>query len=178
VFLYTPLPKVFYSSMVYTYLNLLDLISLLCLRHLCRCPLTITFLSSGILSSSIVKFLPFSNLYSLGIDMLVSLDSSILLFQKHTSKNSVAYLNISVFISLSFLSFEIHSYSVVKSLSFNNFYSIGLSMLVSLESCILSYFYVCLSSYPNICLRHFNLHDLDHPCFLMIHERSFYFAHP
>jgi hypothetical protein len=42
--------------------------------------------------------------------------------------------------SMTFLSFEIPSYSVVKSLSFNNFYSLDLSMLVSLESCILSIF--------------------------------------
>jgi hypothetical protein len=60
---------------------LLDLISLLCLRHLCRCPLTLNFLSFGILFSSITKLLPFGNLYSLGIDMLVSLDSLTLLFQ-------------------------------------------------------------------------------------------------
>jgi hypothetical protein len=39
-----PCQKVFYSNMVYTSLNLLDLISLLCLRHLCICRLTITLL--------------------------------------------------------------------------------------------------------------------------------------
>jgi hypothetical protein len=44
-------------------------------------PLTIVFLSFGILSSSISKLLPFDHLYSLVIDMLVLLDSSILLFQ-------------------------------------------------------------------------------------------------
>jgi hypothetical protein len=60
-------------------------------------PLTITFLSFGILSSSIIKFLPFSNPYFLGIDMLVSLDSPILLFQKLTSNNFAAYLNILVY---------------------------------------------------------------------------------
>ena len=40
--------KVFYSSMVYTSLSLLELISLLCLRHLCRCPLTIAFSLLGL----------------------------------------------------------------------------------------------------------------------------------
>jgi hypothetical protein len=119
-------------------------------------PLTIAFLSFDILSSSTIKLLLFDHLYSLGIDMLVSLDSSILFFRILTSGNYVAYLNILVYISLTFLSFEIPSYSVVKSLSFNNFYSFGLNMLVSLESCILSCFYVCLSSYPSVCLRHFS----------------------
>jgi hypothetical protein len=107
--------------MVYTFLNLLDLISLLCLRHLCRCPLTITFLSFGILFSSIIKLLPFDHPYSLGIDMLVPLDSSILLFQILTSENFVAYLNISVYMSMILLSFETLSYSIVKSLSFWQF---------------------------------------------------------
>jgi hypothetical protein len=75
MFLYAPLPKVFYSSMVYTSLNLLDMISLLCLRHLCRCPLTITFLSFRILFSSIIKLklLPCDHVNSIGIDMLVYL---------------------------------------------------------------------------------------------------------
>jgi hypothetical protein len=88
--------------------------------------------------------------------MLVPLDSSILLFQILTSENSVAYLNIPVYIFMTFMSFETPSYSIVKSLPFNNFYSLGLSMLVSLESRILSYFYVCLSSYLNVYLRHFS----------------------
>jgi hypothetical protein len=155
VLLYITLPKVFYSSIVYTFLNLLDLISLLCLLHLCRCPLTITFLSFGILSFFIIKLPPFGNLYSFGIDIFVSLDSSILLSQILTCENSVAYLNIPVYMFMTFLSFEILSYPVVKSLSFGNFYSLGLSMLVSLESCILLYFYICLSSYPNVYVRHF-----------------------
>jgi hypothetical protein len=72
--------------MVYTSLNLLDLISLLCLQNLGRCPLTITFLSVGILPSSVIKFLLFDYLCSLDIDMLVPLDSSILLFQILTSE--------------------------------------------------------------------------------------------
>jgi hypothetical protein len=84
VLLYAPLPKVFYSSVVYTLLNVLDLISLLCLRDLCRCPLTMTFLSFGILLSFVIRLLPFYRLYSLGIDM--PLDSSILLFQILTSE--------------------------------------------------------------------------------------------
>jgi hypothetical protein len=156
VLLYITLPKVFYSSMVYTFLSLLDLISLLCLRHLCSCPLTITFLSFGILSSAVIKLLPFGNIYSFGIDILVSLDSSILLSQILTSENFVAYLNILVYMFTTFLCFETSSYFVVKSLSLDNFYSLGLRMLVSLESCILLHLYICLSSYPNVCLRHFN----------------------
>jgi hypothetical protein len=126
VLLYAPLPKVFYSSMVYTFLNLLDLISLLCLRHLCRCSLTHNLLSVGILPSSVIKLLPFDHPYSLGIDMLVPLDSSILLFQIVTSENFVASLNIPVYMSMTFLSSEIPPYSVVKSLSFVFFYSLVL----------------------------------------------------
>jgi hypothetical protein len=76
--------------MVYTSLSLLELISLLCLRHLCRCPLTNNLLSVGTLPTSVIKFLPFDYLYSLSIDRLVPLDSSILLFQILTSKNSAA----------------------------------------------------------------------------------------
>jgi hypothetical protein len=38
-------------------------------------------------------------------------------------------------------------------------------------------FYGCLTPCPNVCLRHFSQHPLDHPCFLTIHERSFYLAH-
>jgi hypothetical protein len=72
--------------MVYTFLNLLDLISLLCLRHLCRCPLTNNLLSVGTLPTSVIKLLPFDYLYSLSIDMLALLDSSILLFQIIASK--------------------------------------------------------------------------------------------
>jgi hypothetical protein len=56
---------------------------------------------------------------------------------------------------MTFLSSEIISYSVVKSLSFGNFYALGLGMLVPLESCILL-FYMCLPLYLNICLRHFS----------------------
>jgi hypothetical protein len=104
-------------------------------------------LSFGILFSSITKLLPFSNLYSFGIDMLVSLDSLILLFQILTSKNSVASLNILVYIFMTFLSFKVPSYSVVKSLFFDNYDSLGLSMLVPLESCILSYFYLYTPMY-------------------------------
>jgi hypothetical protein len=57
---------------------------LLDLSHPCACdnfvdaPLTIT-LFFGILSSSIIKLPPFINIYSLSIDMLVLLDSSVLL---------------------------------------------------------------------------------------------------
>jgi hypothetical protein len=45
---------------------------------------------------------------------------------------------------MTFLSSEILSYSVVKTLSFDNFYYLGLSTLVSFESCIVLYFRVCL----------------------------------
>jgi hypothetical protein len=112
--------------MVYTSLNLLDLISMLCLRHLRRCPLIITFLSFRILFSSIIKLLPFDHPYSLSIAMLLPLDSLILLFQIPTSKNFVAYLNILVYMSMTSLSSEIPSYSFAKSLSFDSFYSLTL----------------------------------------------------
>jgi hypothetical protein len=39
----------------------------------------------GILSSSVIKLLPFDYLYYLSIDMHISLDSSILVFQILTS---------------------------------------------------------------------------------------------
>jgi hypothetical protein len=42
-------------------------------------------------------------------------------------KNSVAYLNSPIYMFITFLSFETSSYSIVKSLSFGNFYSHGLS---------------------------------------------------
>jgi hypothetical protein len=129
---------------VYTLLNLLDLISLLCLRHLCRCTLTITFLSFGILFSSIIKLLPFDYIYSICIDMLYLLDFfpyPFPLIQILNPKNSIAYLNISVYMSMTFLSFETLYYSIVKSLSFDK-YSLRLGMLVPLESCILLFLYV------------------------------------
>jgi hypothetical protein len=156
VLLYITLSKVFYSSMVYTFLSLLDLISLLCLQHLCRCPMTITFLSFGIPFPSVIRLLPFGILYSFGIDILVSLDFSILLSQILTSENSIAYLNIPVYMFTTFLSFENSLYSVFKSLSFGNFYSLDLRMLVSMEFCILLYLYIGLFSYPNVSLRHFS----------------------
>ena len=74
-----------------------------------------------------------------------------------------------------FLSFETLSSSVVKSLSFGNFLSLGIGMLISLKPYILSSFYM-LTFISNVYLKHFSLHVLDHPCFLMIHERSFYFC--
>jgi hypothetical protein len=73
-------------------------------------------------SSFVIKLLPFHNLYSPGIDMLVSLDSLILLFQYlPLIKNYAAYLNILVYMSMILLSFETLSYSIVKSLSFWQF---------------------------------------------------------
>jgi hypothetical protein len=44
--------------------------------------------------------------------------------------------------SMILLSFETLSYSIVKSLSFGNLYSLGLAMLVPLESCILLFLYM------------------------------------
>jgi hypothetical protein len=71
---------------------------------------------------------------------------------------------------MTFLSSKILSYFVVKSLSFGNFYSLGLIMLGSLESCVLLSFYICLPLHSNVYLKHFSLHALDHPCFSIIHE--------
>jgi hypothetical protein len=116
-----PCQKVIYSSMVYTSLNLLDPISLLCLRHLCRCPLTITFLSFW-------DFLSLS-CYRLAISIPLVLTCCIFwilpypypLIQTLNPKNSVAYFYISVYMSMILLSFETLSYSIVKSLSFWQF---------------------------------------------------------
>jgi hypothetical protein len=108
--------------MVYTSLNLLELISLLCLRHLFRCPLTITFLSFGILPSFVIKiatlWLSLFPWYWHArtprfFNTLVSIPTS--------DKNSAAYLNISVYMSMILVSFETLSYSIVKSLSFWQF---------------------------------------------------------
>jgi hypothetical protein len=123
----------------------------LCLRHLCRCPLTITFLSFW----GSLLFLSLS-CYRLAIFIPLVLTCCIFwilpypypLIQTLNPENSVAYFYISVYVFMTFLSFGIPSYFVVKSLPFNNFYSLGLSMLLSLESCIFSYFYVCLSFIP------------------------------
>jgi hypothetical protein len=46
--------------------------------------------------------------------------------------------------SVTFLSFETLSCYVVKSLSFENFLSFGIGMIISLKSLILSYFYAYL----------------------------------
>jgi hypothetical protein len=108
--------------------------------------------------------------------MLVSLDSSILLFQILTSKNSATYLNILVYMSMILLSFETLSYSIVKSLSFGNLYSLGLGMLVSLEACILLFLYM-LTFISHVYLKYFSSYTIDHPCFSMIPLQSFYFAH-
>jgi hypothetical protein len=80
--------------------------------------------------------------------------------------------------SMNFLSSETPSYSVVKLLSFALFYSLALVWphLWNLAySYILMYAYL---SYPDECSRHFIFHALDHPYFLMIHERPFYFTDP
>jgi hypothetical protein len=79
--------------------------------------------------------------------------------------------------SMIFLSFEALSFSVVKSLSFGNFLSLGIGMLIFLKPYMLLSFYM-LTFISNVNLKYFSLHVHDLPCFLMIHERSFYFAHP
>jgi hypothetical protein len=64
--LYITLLNVFYSSIVYDLLihSIRSDLTLVLVTSL-QMPLTITFLSFGILSSSIIKLLPFDNLYSL-----------------------------------------------------------------------------------------------------------------
>jgi hypothetical protein len=130
--------------MVYTSLNLLDLISLLCLRYLCKCPLP--------RPSSLLGFFPLPSLSCYHFTIIIPLVLTCCIFwilpypypliQTLNPKNSIAYLNISVYMSMTFLSFEILSYSIVKSLSFGNLYSLRLGMLVPLESCILLFLYV------------------------------------
>jgi hypothetical protein len=170
------LPKVFYSGVIYTSLNLLDLISVLCLRHLCRCPLTITFLSVGILPSFVIKSLPFDYLYSLSIDMLIPLDSSIPLFK---------YLHLNFYCLLkhfSYMSMKISCLLKPLLVPLLCHYSLDFSIPLSWYACpwdiaythllIFAYLYTLMFVY-----KHFSLHALDHPCFLMMHERSFYFAY-
>jgi hypothetical protein len=98
----------------------------------------------GILSSSNIKLLPFDHPYSFGIDVLVPLDSSILLFQILTSEKFVAYLNILVYMSMTFLSSEIPPYSVAKSLPFGSFYSLT---LVCVYPWNLAYSYILMYPY-------------------------------
>jgi hypothetical protein len=133
-------------SILYLFI-LLDLPSLLCLRYLCRCPLP--------LPSSLLGFFPLPSLscYHLAIFIPLVLTCCIFwilpypypLIQTLNPKNSIAYFYILVYIFMTFLYFEIPSYSVVKSLPFNNFYSLVLSMLVSLESSIISF--LCMLSF-------------------------------
>jgi hypothetical protein len=106
--------------------------------------------------------------------MLVSLDSSVHLFPILTFENSIAYLKIIVYMLLTFLSSEIPSYSVVKSLSFGNFYYLGRTLGI-LHTLIFSYM---LTFIPQLLFKTFQLHVLGHPCFSTINEQSFYFAHP
>jgi hypothetical protein len=75
--LYITLQKVFSSSIVYTLLiySIRSALTLVLATSL-KMPFTIIFLSFGIVSSTIIKLLPFGDLCSLGIDMHVSLDSS------------------------------------------------------------------------------------------------------
>jgi hypothetical protein len=66
------------------------------------------------------------------------------LFQILTSENFVAYLNIPVYMSMTFLSSEIPSYFVAKSLSFGSFYSLT---LVCLYPWNLAYSYIFMYAY-------------------------------
>jgi hypothetical protein len=116
-----PCQKIFYSSMVYTSVNLLDLISLLCLRHLCRCPLTITFLSFGSLPLSSLNCYHFAILFPWYWHASIPEFFNTLVSIPTSNKNSAVYLNISVYMSVILLSFETLSYSIVKSLSFWQF---------------------------------------------------------
>jgi hypothetical protein len=110
--------------------------------------MSLTILSSGIVFSSIIKLLPFDHPYSLGIDMLVPLDSSIFLFQILTSENFIAYLNISVYMAMIFLSFEILSYSVLSRYLTTISIPLVLACLYPWNLAYSYIFHVCLSSYP------------------------------
>jgi hypothetical protein len=66
--------------------------------------------------------------------------------------------------SMIFLSFETLSSSVVKSVSFGDFLSLGIGMLISMKPYILSSFYM-LTFISDVYLKHSSLHVLDHPCF-------------
>jgi hypothetical protein len=79
---------------------------------------------------------------------------------------------------MTFLSSETLSYSVVKSLSFGNFHFLVLVCsypwnLADSYLFIFAYLYTLMFVY-----KHVSLHALGHPCFLIIHEQSFYFVHP
>jgi hypothetical protein len=136
-----PCQKNIYTSMVYTSLNLLDLISLLCLRHLCRCPLTITFLPFGIFPLS-----------SLNCYHLANSSPSVLTYSYPwiLQFSCFKYLPLNFYCLLRHFSLYVHGllvfwdppYSIVKSLSFGFFYSLGLGTLVPLESCILLFLYM------------------------------------
>jgi hypothetical protein len=93
--------------------------------------------------------------------------------------NSTAYLNISVYMSMIILSFETLSYAVVKSLSFRQFVlPWSWCARTFVISHTFTFVYKCLPLHSNVCLKHFSLHTLDHLCFFMIPERSFYSSHP
>ena len=118
--LYAPLPKVFYSSMVYTSLNLLDLISLLCLRHLCRCPLTIAFSLLGLFPHPLLNCynltisIPFCYWHARILAFLIPLSLNL----KHLPLYLYCLFKHFSYMSMILLSFETLSYSLVKSLSF------------------------------------------------------------
>jgi hypothetical protein len=142
VLLYAPCQKVFYSIMVYTSLSLFELISLLCLRHLCRCPLTITLLSVGILPSFVIKSLPFDYLYSLGIDMLIPLDSSIPLF-KYLHLNFYCLLkHFSLYVHENFLPPETPSYSIASHYSLD--FSFPLSWYARILGILHTLIFLCM----------------------------------
>jgi hypothetical protein len=116
-------------------------------------PLTITFLSVGILPSSVVKLLPFDYLCSLNINMLVLIDSSILLFQILTSEFLLPTQTFQFICPWYYCLLRPFPILLLSRYLFGYLYSLGLSMLVSLESCILLFLYM-LPLYPNDCSRH------------------------
>jgi hypothetical protein len=105
-------------------------------------PLTITFLSVGILPSSVVKLLPFDYLCSLNINMLVLIDSSILLFQILTSEFLLPTQTFQFICPWSYCLLRPFPTLLLSHYLFGYLYSLGLSMLVPLESCILLFLYM------------------------------------
>jgi hypothetical protein len=151
-------------SILYLFI-LLDLISLLCLRHLCRCPLTIAFSPLGFFP------LPSLNCYHLTIPIP---------FPCHWHARTPRFFN--TLVSNTYLwklcclfkhsSLYVHDHLVFwdpflfRCLPFNNFYSLGLSMFVPLEPCVLLYFYVLSSSYTQYLFKKVQLTCPWPPLFL------------
>jgi hypothetical protein len=158
VLLYAPCQKVFYSSMVYTSLNLLDLISLLCLRHLCRCPLTIAF--------SLLWPFPHTllNCYHLTISIpFCYWHARILAFLIRLSLN-LKYLPLYLYCPFKTIQFMcpwpsclLGSFLILLLSHYLSTISMPLVLVCSYHwNLAYSYFYMCLPLYLNICLRHFS----------------------